>query len=58
MIRGIFFFLLIFFLVYIGISLYRDATKRERLNFWKQVAYASIPAWAAMVVSLALVFFF
>lgn len=58
MIRGIFFFLLIFFLVYIGISLYRDATKRERLKFWKQMAYASIPAWAATVISLVLVFFF
>lgn len=58
MIRGIFFFVLIFIIAYIGISLYRNATKLERLQFWKQIAYASVPAWIATVVSLALVFFF
>lgn len=58
MIRGIFFFVLIFIAVYTGISQYRNATKRERLKFWKQAAYAAIPAWAATVLSLALVFFF
>jgi hypothetical protein len=58
MIRGAFFFVLIFLIVYTGISQYRLATKRERLTFWKQVAYAAVLAWLTLVISVAIVFFF
>lgn len=58
MIRGVLFFVLIFSLVYIGISQYRNSTGRDRLKFWSHVAYASIPAWIATVISVALIYFF
>ena len=58
MIRGALFFVLIFAFVYIGISQYRLATKRERLAFWKQAAYAAFPACATLLISVAIVYFF
>jgi hypothetical protein len=58
MIRAAFFFVLIFLAVYTGISQYRLATKRERLAFWKQVAYAAVPAYVAVFISVAIVYFF
>jgi hypothetical protein len=58
MIRGVLFFVLIFASVYIGISQYRLATKRERLDFWKQAAYAALPAIVTMFISVAIVYFF
>mgnify|MGYP000066432299 CR=1 FL=1 len=58
MIRGILFFIVIFALAFISISVYRDLTNREKLQLSKLLGWSAVAAWVALVISTAIVYFF
>lgn len=58
MIKGIITFLVIYALLYAGITIFRSLTNREKLNFGKMFAYCSSIALVAVVVLAGIVLLF
>jgi len=58
MIRGITFFLLLFVLIHLGITLFRNATNKERWDVIKSLTYSCVLAIITLlVVSFIVVLF-